>query len=377
VITSILYLMALSPLVALTLAGLVRECLYWRSGGELDEPRGSVSVIMPLKGIDLELEENIRAVLEQEYPHAREYIFAVDSTDDPAVKYVEGLGKVVVVGEGALPGKSNALAKALEYASGDYVVFVDSDARPHRRWLYNLTSLLNRYPVSTSYRWYLPRNFCSWLKLNFSNIGFTMMLSQRTRFPWGGSVAIRRDLLERSRLREWIKYYVSDDYAVYKAVKECGGAIGFARNAVVGTVDSCKFGEFVEWAVRQLLMVKWHSYRGWAAGLATYTINILVGLILPIIGLATGNFTLAVGLIIPALNLIKDLVRARGVLKHNELPGDFNWLAYVVACLLGNLTIPTIFWISAFRRCTSWRGRRYCVEDVRRLKELSEGFGRV
>src|SRR5690348_14015920 len=59
---------------------------------ELSKPFSSyapfATVIAPCKGIDEGLEENLSALLQQEYPDY-EVIFVVDSESDPAVEVIE------------------------------------------------------------------------------------------------------------------------------------------------------------------------------------------------------------------------------------------------------------------------------------------------
>ena len=52
----------------------------------------SVSILKPLKGIDDDLERNIKSFFELDYPEY-EIIFGFHSNDDPAIKIVEKLIK--------------------------------------------------------------------------------------------------------------------------------------------------------------------------------------------------------------------------------------------------------------------------------------------
>src|SRR5450755_4695266 len=49
-----------------------------------------ISILKPLAGVDDGLEENLRSFFEQDYP-AFEILFAVRSSDDPAIAVVERL----------------------------------------------------------------------------------------------------------------------------------------------------------------------------------------------------------------------------------------------------------------------------------------------
>ena len=64
------------------------------------------SVIVPCKGLDEDIDENLSALLQQDYP-AYEVIFVVDDQNDPAVQVINDLtnGKGAVVS-----GSENALS---------------------------------------------------------------------------------------------------------------------------------------------------------------------------------------------------------------------------------------------------------------------------
>jgi hypothetical protein len=64
------------------------HCRYARScvrTMEQHQPTGRVALFAPCKGLDLDLETNLRALLEQDYDDY-EVTFIVESTDDPATR---------------------------------------------------------------------------------------------------------------------------------------------------------------------------------------------------------------------------------------------------------------------------------------------------
>ncbi|OAD69867.1 glycosyltransferase family 21 protein [Phycomyces blakesleeanus NRRL 1555(-)] len=94
-----------------------------------------VSILRPLKGVDLELESNLRSSFEQNYP-TFELIFSVASPNDPAVPVVERLmteyKKIpsrLIVGDkqvGINP-KVNNMVKSYEVAAHDILWILDSN----------------------------------------------------------------------------------------------------------------------------------------------------------------------------------------------------------------------------------------------------------
>lgn len=59
---------------------------------QLGQGAPGVSILRPLKGLDLELTDNLRSSFEQTYPKF-EIIFSVASAEDPAIRVVEQLMK--------------------------------------------------------------------------------------------------------------------------------------------------------------------------------------------------------------------------------------------------------------------------------------------
>src|SRR5215510_11796345 len=144
-------------------------------------------VIVPCRGLEQGFEENVQAILAQDY-RDYEVIFVTDSENDPAHGVLARLLKqrrrlspptwMVVAGEAKNQGqKVHNLLAALDTLNSighvEALVFADSDMRPARNWLTELVAPLgdHRVGATTGYRWYLPstegaapaRNFASTL----------------------------------------------------------------------------------------------------------------------------------------------------------------------------------------------------------------------
>ncbi|HMD53504.1 MAG TPA: hypothetical protein VKJ65_03010, partial [Phycisphaerae bacterium] len=59
---------------------------------ELDKNFPPVAVIVPIKGVDEHTSENLRALLDQDYPYYR-LIFSVESSDDPVCELLRSLSR--------------------------------------------------------------------------------------------------------------------------------------------------------------------------------------------------------------------------------------------------------------------------------------------
>ena len=103
----------------------------------------SVTVIRPIRGLDIGSRENAEALLEQQYPGEQETLFIVDSESDPAhpvmvelvrARASRGKGRAEVLVAGKPPagrtGKLNAMMLGEARAKGELIAFSDSDTRP-------------------------------------------------------------------------------------------------------------------------------------------------------------------------------------------------------------------------------------------------------
>jgi ceramide glucosyltransferase len=123
----------------------------------------SVTVVRPVRGIDAGIEDNLRAALHHGYPGSVETLFVVDDEEELALPaIVEAIdmavsqgpidARVVIAGEPppARTGKVNAMIAGLAEASGELVVFADSDIRPNESALTTLVETLLATPEAGS-----------------------------------------------------------------------------------------------------------------------------------------------------------------------------------------------------------------------------------
>jgi ceramide glucosyltransferase len=117
----------------------------------------SLTVIRPIRGVDVDAETNLTALLDAEYPGDLEILFVLDDRTDPAWPVVSAAvarhptsARVEVLTAGAPPpgrtGKLNAMILGVARARGELVAFSDSDTRPGRDLLRILVETLLAIP---------------------------------------------------------------------------------------------------------------------------------------------------------------------------------------------------------------------------------------
>ncbi len=239
------------------------------------------SVIMPCKGNDFGLKENVGAVLDQEFEDYEVILVTASEADDslPTLREVvrefpRRRVKFVVAGLSEERGeKVNNLLQGVAKADlgSQVLVFADSDGRPHRYWLRDLLSPLKdpRVGVSTGYRWFFPRsgNMASVLRATWNGAVATLLGNHRHNFAWGGSMAIRRSILEAVDLLSHWQRSVSDDYSLTTALREAGLKIHYQPRCLVSSHGDCTWSELVEWSTRQIIITKVYSRGLWRLAL--------------------------------------------------------------------------------------------------------------
>lgn len=115
----------------------------------------SLTVVRPVKGLDVGAAENVRALLDSDYPGRVQILFVFDDAQDPAVPVVDALVNDWLAGHehadvrllfaGRPPegrtGKLHAMALGVAEATGELIAFSDSDTRLDRDLL---TALVER-----------------------------------------------------------------------------------------------------------------------------------------------------------------------------------------------------------------------------------------
>jgi ceramide glucosyltransferase len=383
---------------------LVRRALG-RVPGEFVPP---ATVIVPVKGVDPELERSLRSILHQDYPFYEVIFVAAEESDAgwPLLQVLasgrtekpagRGLTKVSLLAAGRSEEcgeKVHNLRSALGSVDprSEVLVFADSDAEPKPDWLRWLIGPLEdpSVTVSTGFRWYLPGNsFASRLRAAWDTSIATMLGEHDHNFAWGGSMALRKADFERLGIRD--KYWastVSDDYAVWRAVREAKGRIRFQPRCLVASREELSAAGFIRWANRQIILTRVYAPSFWWPGLAAHALygaTFLAGALVLASPAATAVLrlgTAGIVCLIVALGMAKG--RIRTIVARELFQEERELLAHQGNCywLLAPLVPWVMLWnfvVSAFSRRVEWRGVRYTLHPGGRVGVLRgpKGAGR-
>jgi len=237
------------------------------------------TVIVPVKGKDEFLAANLASLAALDYPDFELIVVAREARDLPEGVVPPG-ARVVIAGEGdAMTGeKITNLLAAVDAARTESAVlaFADSDSEVKAGWLRSLVAALRGPAVgaATGFRFHLPDSGRFWALLRsvWNSVALGSFGSGDNAFCWGGAMAIRRDLFEQARVREYWRGAVSDDYQMSRAVHDAGWKIAFAPGALVADRSDTGGREFLGWIARQMILTRVHQPRLWCVGLAAHVI---------------------------------------------------------------------------------------------------------
>ena len=266
-----------------------RSCMR---GLERHRPVGRAAVFAPCKGVDVDLEENLRALLRQDYDDY-EVTFIVETAEDPATEVIRRVmtehprvaTRLVIAGRATESGQKvhNLRSGTAELSPGvEYLAFVDSDAGPRPEWLRLLIGQLCETDASavTGYRWFVPARHSLANHLLYSmNCDLMSLLGRSSHYlVWGGSWGIRRDVFEAIGLHAAWSGTLSDDLVATRQLRRGRLRVRFEPGCVVASPLDYSMRAMFEFVRRQYLVTKFYVPDWWAFALATSTFTSLVWL---------------------------------------------------------------------------------------------------
>ncbi len=353
-----------------------------------DEPppyHPPATLIVPVKGLDHDLSENLRSLAAQDYPDY-ELIVVCRSASDEALRVarlaLDGKARVVLADQPPADTgeKVHNLLHAVRLArlESEVFVFADSDGQVTAGWLRALVHPLGDDSVgaTTGFRWYFPEDGGFWPLLRSvwdSTIAGNMSPKDRN-FAWGGGMAVRRETFERTRVAEFWKGAVSDDYRLTAALNEAKLGIRFVPGAMVATTGGCSRQEFLDWARRQLVITKVYRKKLWVAGFISHVFYcgaMVMSLVMALAGnpLALAGFVVTV---IPGMGK----GGMRGYAAQLMFPEREEWLHHYSWIYFWLVPIATWVWLytfvgSAMTRKIEWRGNVYELIAPDQTRSLS------
>ena len=345
----------------------------------------SVALIVPVKGDEPGLGENLLSLTSQDYP-SFELIVVCASRSDPAIGIAQGaLGsrcRVIIAGDpppdtGEKVHNLSAAARAVG-ESAEILAFADSDGVVQPGWLRKLVAPLGDPDLGavTAFRWHFPDEGGFWPLMRSvwdSSIASIMSIEDKS-FAWGGGMALKREAFESAKVLQFWKGAVSDDYRLTHAMRAAGLGIRFVPEAMVETPGQCTGPEFLAWTVRQLTITRVYDFRMWLGGCVSH-IFYCVAQVLCLLQVAQGRPLLGLGALL--LILLPGMAQGgmRGYVGSLVFPHREPWMNRHGWAYFWMTPIATWVWLYAFLRSGTtrriqWRGRTYELLGESRTREV-------
>jgi ceramide glucosyltransferase len=339
-------------------------------------PPAALALIVPIKGADAHTEGNLSALVASRVPGAVEYLFAMESADDPAYAVCQRVveqdpnrrSRVVLTGPAnGRMGKQHNLAVAARQTSSAVIGSMDADVQVEPDLLAAMLRQVQEPGAGVAYA--LP---CYWgdgpaggalvaLYTNYSFAPNFAALALRGNQPFiiGSLWLVARATLEQIGGLEQFGATVSDDAAIGQAIAQHG-----LRNVLVPRTVRIPF-EPLPLAGGAKHLQKWLAMLR-AEGLGAYFTILLLWhplfwaalALLAAIPIRRGYPSLldiAAGLAVVALAA---RVGSAWLLDRLVYRRTNSWLPlWLIPYEL--VVVPVLFGAGFFRRTIEWRGRRY------------------
>lgn len=335
---------------------------------------GSLSIIIPVKGLDVGALDNFQTYFLQILNNEYEIIFCIEEESDPAVRVIREVcelnnnvtSKIIFSGKNVrYEGKMHNLTEALKHACGSVVVFIDSDVRLiNQNYISDFIKPLVEDEVGliTCFQaCYGARTIGAGLISIMSNadlMGYFVSL-----YSWGkldlanGAVlAIRKDVLDSIGGLSDLRNKVLNDAALARKIVNIDKEIILADSPARIYSGDAKIGDWwhqaSRWHIAIKSFVKPIEYLLFGITRLGLFFAVIYFLFTPISQLS------ALVLAIPVLSRTLSLALINGIFIRDMSTWKYFWLIYIID--LCNV----IFLIKPFfTRRILWRGRRYIVLD--------------
>lgn len=216
-----------------------------------------ISILKPLSGVDLGLEDNLRTFFQQQYP-AYEILFAVRSPEDPAIAVVERVratfpsvpSRLIVTGEPPYPNaKVFSLDLMLVQARYDLLVMADSDVRVTPGLLHTIAAEFQDPAVglcTCPYRAVAGPSIWSKLEAIGLNTEFVAGLLvarmlEGMKFAVGPTIAARRKTLHDIGGLGALQDYLAEDFVMGQRAAEAGWQVVLSSYVIEHHIGSQPF----------------------------------------------------------------------------------------------------------------------------------------
>lgn len=317
-----------------------------------------LSVLKPLAGVDLGLEENLRSFFTQDYADY-EILCAVRGAEDPAVAIVQRLQtefprvpcRLIVTGEPPYPNaKVYSLDKMMAAAQNEILVMSDSDIRVKSSMLRVIAGEFAdaKLGVATCpYRAVSGGSIWSRLEaagMNTEFLGGVLVarMLEGMQFALGPTIAARKQALRDIGGFDVLKDYLAEDFVMGKFASDKGWRVILSSYVIEHRIGSESFRANATHRLRWFRSTRRSRPAGYVGQIFTNPVPLLMLLL----AIAPAFWPVAIAA------LLARLLAAQATLAVLKAP----WTPLILVQDL----LSFLFWIAGFFGNTiHWRGRTY------------------
>ncbi len=365
-----------------------------------------VQVVLCVRGADPSLARCIRSLASLDYPNYRVSVVADHAGDAGLIairrsldeRQRERIDELVLDDQDRLEScsmKCSALIRACRELTDEveFVATVDADTRPPADWLDRLIAPMLADPsigATTGVRWYSPvdRRWGSWTRAVWNGAAIVQMWAYA--IPWGGSMAVRRSLLERAGLLERWRTTFCEDTPTTSQLSRHGFRVRTVVDLILDNDESCRLRDVAGWIRRQLLTARlhhpaWTLVLGHAVATTVIPVAALVGAAIAVVqgdparaGLLAGAWVIyqaaMIALVVAIDGGVRRAIRTGGhapVARNGQASVGRGSIASLAAAVFASQWVhPWGAFGAAVIRAVTWRQIRYAVLTRGRVRRL-------
>lgn len=331
-----------------------------------------VSILKPIRGLDLDAEENLASFCRLDYPEY-EIVFCVDPDDEPVLAVLEKLARDfpqrrirVLYGSGrvATNDKVAKLARLVSDAAHECVVISDSDVRVRPDYLRRLVAPLRDPNIGVVTCFYVPTELGTFTD-RLQSVGMMSDFYAGILVAWqldgikfalGPTIATTRARLAGFGGYPELENRPADDLLVGRLVAEQGYEVVLLNYAIETVCDYASLGDLLHKRLRWIVVMR--HMRPWGhlgllltQGLPWSLAAVAVHPSLPIAFVYLGGYLLLRIALTWTIGIHG--LRQSGLWKQMPLIPVWDALAFAI-------------WLTSFgRNSIRWRGSDYHIRDGR------------
>ena len=374
-----------------------------KDGGEVYSP--PAAIILCLKGLEESLADCLMGLISQQYSDFELNIVLYSRTDPAAEAVQEFFSGVQMIPKihyledpaATCSLKCSAICQAIETLSDriEVVAFVDGDAVVDQHWLTDLVTPLSDSGIgaTTGNRWYSPTGdrLGAFVRRIWNAAAVVQM--QRYEIAWGGTLAIRKNVIDRCGLVSIWRKSFCEDTPLTSLFRKQKLHLHRVPKLIIENKESISTSGAFHWISRQLLTVRlhhpawnWVLVHGIVTGIASIVAPLLIVLLFWI-GMTSDAVTLLkTTLVYQAFNFVllymigksnRQAINSRDSYNGLEVDSDRRVPMHVLATLVTQVVQPFALWQANSMEKVNWRGATYGVKDGNKIRLLKVKKGKA